>query len=90
MSDVLKAVLSHPQHPEHGQVTISFPIPNDQYDQTIKMLQAIDLGFSVNRDCKVNEVESPYSVLGVLVDTKSFRRSHFLQGRPLRAFPRAG
>ena len=62
-------MLSHPQHPEYGQVTISFPIPNDQYGQTIKMLQAIDLGFSVNRDCKVNKVESPYSVLDVIEDT---------------------
>ena len=69
MSDAIKVVLSHPQHLEYGQVTIPFPIPNGQYDQTIKMLQGIDLGFSVNRDCKVNEVDGPYSVLDALTDT---------------------
>lgn len=69
MNHVFKAVLSHPQHPEYGQVTISFPIPNGQYDQMIKMLQGIDLGFSVNRDCKVNEVDSPCSVLNALKGT---------------------
>lgn len=32
MSYVIKAVLSNPQHPEYGQITIPFPIPSDQYD----------------------------------------------------------
>ena len=69
MSYTIKAVLSNTQHPEYGQVTIPFPIPNDQYDQTIEMLQAIDLGFSRNRDCKVDDLESPYPVLRTLTDT---------------------
>ena len=49
MSCQLKAALSNSQHPEYGQVTVSFPIPNDQYDQTIELLQTMELGFSVNR-----------------------------------------
>ena len=57
MSYTIKAILSNTQHPEYGQVTIPFPIPNDQYDQTIEMLQAIDLGFSRNRDCKVDDLD---------------------------------
>ena len=69
MSYVIKAVLSNPQHPEYGQVTVPFPIPSDQYDPTIEMLQAAELGFSVNRDCTVDEIDSQYSVLGVLKDT---------------------
>lgn len=69
MSYVIKAVLSNPQHPEYGQVTGLFPIPNDQYDQTIEKLQAAELGFSVNRDCTVDEIDSKYSVLGTLKDT---------------------
>ncbi len=52
-----------------GQVTILFPIPVEQYDQTIEMLQTIDLGFSINRDCKVDEVNSRYSVLEAVQDT---------------------
>jgi len=66
MRYVIKAVLSNAQRPECGQVTIPFPIPTDQYDQTIEMLQGIELGYSVNRDCTVDEIDSAYSVLGVL------------------------
>ena len=69
MSYVIQAVLSNPRRPERDQITIPFPIPVDQYDKTIEMLQAIDLGFSVNRDCTVDEVNSRYSVLNTLVGT---------------------
>ena len=69
MSYVIQAVLSNPRRPECDQITIPFPIPFDQYDKTIEMLQAIDLGFSVNRDCTVDEVNSRYSVLNTLVGT---------------------
>ena len=69
MSYVIKAVLSHPQHPEHGQITIPFPIPDSQYDSIIEKLQAMDLGFSINRDCKVDEIDSRYSVLGAVRNT---------------------
>ena len=67
MSYVIQAVLSNPRRPECGQITIPFPIPVDQYDQTIEMLQKVDLGFSVNRDCTVAEVNSRYNVLNALV-----------------------
>ena len=50
---MIKAVLSNASHSEYGRVTLSFPIPNDQYDQTIEMLQTMELGFSRNRDCRV-------------------------------------
>lgn len=66
MSYVIKAVLSNPRNPECGQFTIPFPIPVDQYDQTIDMLQAMELGGPVNRDCRVDVVDSHYSVLGAL------------------------
>ena len=65
----IKAVLSNAQHPEYGQTTIPFPIPNDQYDRTIEMLQAMELGFSRNRDCMVDDLDSSYSVLKALTDT---------------------
>ena len=69
MSYTIKAVLRNASHPEYGQVTISFPIPDEQYDQTIEMLQAMDLGFSRNRDCMVDDLDSSYSVLKALTDT---------------------
>ncbi len=66
MSYVIKAVLSNPRRPECGQITIPFPILVDQYDQTIEMLQAMSLGGPVNQDCKVDMIDSHYSVLGAL------------------------
>ena len=69
MSYVIQAVLSNPQHPECGQITIPFPIPVDQYDQTIEMLRAADLGFSADRDCAVDGVDSRYNVLNALTGT---------------------
>lgn len=38
MSHVIKAVLHNPSHPEYGQITIPFPIPLDEYDQTTAAL----------------------------------------------------
>jgi len=70
MSYVIKAVLSNPQRPECGQITIPFPIPVDQYDQTIEMLRAMGLGEPVNQDCKVDVIDSHYSVLGTLEGTR--------------------
>ena len=69
MSYVIRAVLSNSRHPECGQITISFPIPIDQYDQTIEMLQGMELGDFTDRDCTVDEVDSHYSVLGALNGT---------------------
>ena len=69
MNYVIQAALSNTQHPECGQVTISFPIPVGQYNKTIEMLQAIDLDFSVNRDCKVDELNSRYRVLNSIQGT---------------------
>ena len=69
MSYVIQAVLSNSRHPECGQITIPFPIPVDQYDQTIEMLQGMELGDFTDRDCTVDEVDSHYSVLGTLNGT---------------------
>ena len=70
MSYVIKAVLSNPQRPECGQITVPFPIPADQYDHTIELLQAMNLGDSLKRDCTVDEVDSRCSVVSVLNGTQ--------------------
>lgn len=36
MRYVLQVVLSNAQHPEYGQATIPFPIPNQNYPKKIK------------------------------------------------------
>jgi len=63
---MMRVTLSNALRPECGQVTISLPIPRGKYDQTIETLQTMDLGFSVNQDCTVNEIDSAYSVLETL------------------------
>ncbi len=70
MSYVIKAVLSNPKRPECGQITVPFPIPVDQYDQTIEMLRTMGLGEPVDQDCKVDVIDSHYSVLGTLEGTR--------------------
>ena len=51
MSEVIRAVLSNAQHPEYGHVSMPFPIPTEEYDETIEILQEKDVGYSANRDC---------------------------------------
>ena len=48
MSYIIQASLFKSQNPEYGQVTVSFPIPNDRYDQTIESLHELEMGFSIN------------------------------------------
>ncbi len=44
MSYVIKAVLSNAQHPEYGQVTIPFPVSDEEYDHTVEMLEPLGIG----------------------------------------------
>ena len=44
MRYVLQVVLSNAQHPEYGQATIPFPIPNQNYDSTIELLGPLEIG----------------------------------------------
>lgn len=41
MSYVIQAVLSNAQHPEYGQVTIPFPIPNQNYEKFLSWTKTI-------------------------------------------------
>jgi len=63
MSYVIKAVLSNAQHPEYGQVTVPFPVPDEEYDHTVEMLESLGIGGALRQDCQVDELDSHYSVL---------------------------
>ena len=69
MSGIIQAALVKSQRSEYGQVTVSFPIPNDQYDQIIESLHELEMGFSINRDCKIGKIDSKYPALAVLKDS---------------------
>ena len=60
---MMQAVLSNPSHPEYGVATIPFPIPNDQYAHCMELLEALEIGDAVKTDCKVEKVDSFYTVL---------------------------
>ena len=60
---MIRAVLSNPSHPEYGAATISFPIPHDQYAHCMELLEALEIGDAVKADCKVQAIDSFYTVL---------------------------
>ena len=60
---MIQAVLSNPNHPDYGVVTIPFPIPHDQYAHCMELLEALEIGDAVKADCKVEKVDSSYTVL---------------------------
>ena len=60
---MFQAVLSNPSHPEYGVATIPFPIPRDQYAHCMELLEALEIGDAVKADCKVEKIDSFYTVL---------------------------
>ena len=60
---MINAVLSNPHHPDYGVVTIPFPIPHDQYAHCMELLEALEVGDAVKADCRVEKIDSFYTVL---------------------------
>ena len=60
---MIRAVLGNPNHPEYGVTTIPFPIPRDQYAHCVELLEALEIGDAVKADCKVERIDSFYTVL---------------------------
>ena len=59
---IIRAVLSNPNHPDYGVVTIPFPIPHDQYAHCMELLKALEVGDAVKADCKVEKIDSFYTI----------------------------
>ena len=60
---MIRAVLGNPNHPEYGVATIPFPIPHDQYAHCMELLATMEIGDAVKADCKVEKIDSFYTVL---------------------------
>ena len=60
---MFQVILSNPDYPDYGVVTIPFPIPHNQYAHCMELLEALEIGDAVKADCKVEEVDSFFSVL---------------------------
>lgn len=53
---MFRVIVSNAQHSEYGVATISLPIPKDEYEHCIKLLEALELGDAIKCDCKVDKV----------------------------------
>ena len=60
---IIQAVISNPSHPEYGVATIPFPIPRNQYTHCMELLEALEIGDALKADCKVEKIDSFYTVL---------------------------
>ena len=55
---MFKASLENNNLPELGAVTVEFPIPEDRYEETIRALEKIKIGTTLDKDCCVADLRS--------------------------------
>ena len=67
---MMEAVLSNADHPEYGVATIPLPIPRNQYDHCVALLEALEIGDASESDCRLDSLDSAWPVLNQLVCTK--------------------
>ena len=67
---MMKAVLSNADHPEYGVATIPLPVPRNQYDHCVVLLEALEIGDASEADCRLDSLDSAWPVLNQLVCTK--------------------
>ena len=65
----MNAVLSDPKHPEYGAVSVPLPIPDEEYDHVLELLEPLGIGDYVERDCQVNELSGFPPILHRLEQT---------------------
>lgn len=63
----MQAVLSNARHPEYGEAIILFPIPENEYDHCLELLEALGIGDPVERDCFIQELQYAPAILLQLV-----------------------
>lgn len=69
-----QAILRNPEHPEYGVATIPFPLPMKEYDHSMEVLEALEIGDAVRQDCTVEEITDGYPVLKRLEGQPLFLR----------------
>ena len=60
---MMRAVLCNAAYAEYGEATIPFPIPEEEYGHCLELLEALEIGNAVNRDCKVQEIQEGPPIL---------------------------
>ena len=66
---IFQAVLSNRDHPEIGEVTIPFPIPEKEYAHCLELLAPMGIDDPVEQQCNVVEIQSGYQTLSQMEGT---------------------
>lgn len=66
---MIQAVLVNRQHLEYGVATVPFPISKEEYENTLVLLEPLEIGDAVKRDCCIDEVSGGFPVLKQLERT---------------------
>lgn len=67
---ISNAVLGNAEHPEYGVVTIPLPIPREEFDHVMEMLDVLEIGSPTGRDCTLHEIDGWPQVLKRLEGTR--------------------
>lgn len=70
MQVMIEAVLSNADHPEYGVATIPLPIPREQYDHCVELLEALEIGNASKADCRLDDLWDAWPVLNRLQGTQ--------------------
>ena len=60
---IFNAVLKNPKHEESGEATVPFPIPPNEYESILELLEALELGDAVRQDCRISEIDGACTIL---------------------------
>ena len=66
----MKVIVSNHNQPIYGQVTVPLPIPDEEYDHVIELLENIEIGDFRAWDCHVDEIRDCPPVLKRLEGTQ--------------------
>jgi len=68
---MIQAVLVNRQHPEYGVATVPFPISKEKYENTLALLEPLEIGDAVKRDCCVEEIRGDFPALKQLEQSEA-------------------
>ena len=60
---MVRTVLSNAEHPEYGSIPLEFPVLDEQYGHAVAQLKMLGIGAVQNSDCKIDTLNSWYTVL---------------------------